>query len=80
MANLWRNSITMGHQEEPTKWDADLTVDGFDAIHQDMNRGVASDQPLFRQMPRARHESDYSATIWVGRARRSGWRVSVAAR
>ncbi|WP_080669722.1 Nif11-like leader peptide family natural product precursor [Bradyrhizobium japonicum] len=22
----------------------------------------------------------YSATIWVGRARRSGWRVSVAAR
>nr|AWL91048.1 hypothetical protein CIT37_01065 [Bradyrhizobium ottawaense] len=32
-----------------------------------------------------RHSSDrqcpkYSATIWVGRARRSGWRVSVAAR
>ncbi|MDI2060553.1 transposase [Bradyrhizobium sp. Mp19] len=24
--------------------------------------------------------STYSATIWVGRARRSGWRVSVAAR
>ncbi|MCP2214873.1 hypothetical protein [Bradyrhizobium elkanii] len=23
---------------------------------------------------------EYSATIWVGRARRSGWRVSVAAR
>ncbi|MHC2431475.1 hypothetical protein ACVII1_005374 [Bradyrhizobium elkanii] len=26
------------------------------------------------------HGGTYSATIWVGRARRSGWRVSVAAR
>ncbi|MEY9675549.1 hypothetical protein ABIE93_005483 [Bradyrhizobium elkanii] len=25
-------------------------------------------------------DKTYSATIWVGRARRSGWRVSVAAR
>ncbi|WP_461331368.1 OpgC domain-containing protein [Bradyrhizobium elkanii] len=25
-------------------------------------------------------DATYSATIWVGRARRSGWRVSVAAR
>lgn len=38
---------------------------GFDAVHQDTDRRVASDEPLFRQMQRARHEPDLERTFIV---------------